>query len=153
MQATTMKFPVSEMTWEMMGDSSTLEWLSGLMVPANLKLIIKYDPINDTTSIVGEETDEWFYCVMGRDGCIYVLANNCRVLKIDAANNSRGYVGNTIQFAGGDAILGFDGCIYWPAPKNDRRILRKYDPHSNQTSFVGDNFDCNYDGKFAVLQF
>ena len=122
-----------------------------MTVPANLNLIIKYDPINDTTSIVGEKTDEWFYCAMGRDGCIYVLANNCRVLKIDAANNSHGYVGNSIQFAGGDAILGIDGCIYWP-PKNDRRIL-KYDPHSNQTSFVGDNFDCSYDGKFAVLQF
>ena len=38
-----------------MGDSSTLERLSGLTVPANLNLIIKYDPINDTTSIVGEK--------------------------------------------------------------------------------------------------
>ena len=35
----------------------------------------------------------------------------------------------------GDAILGIDGCIYWP-PQDASRIL-KYDPHSNLTSLVG----------------
>ena len=38
-----------------------------------------------------------------------------------------------------DAILGVDGCIYWP-PAYACRIL-KYDPHTNQTSLVGDDFD------------
>ena len=39
---------------------------------------------------------------------------------------------------GGDAILGIDGCIYWP-PRYASRIL-KYDPHSNQSSLVGGDF-------------
>ena len=40
-----------------------------------------------------------------------------------------------------DAILGIDGCIYWP-PLNANRTL-KYDPHTDQTSLVGDDFDMN----------
>ena len=40
--------------------------------------ILKYDLISDTTLIVGEEADEYFYCSGGaleRDGCIYAYAN------------------------------------------------------------------------------
>ena len=124
-------------------------------IPYRSKRIIKYDPINDVTSIVGDEADDYFFCsaggAIGRDGCIYAFANG-GVLKIDTANNNNShcFVGNSTQSdhgnAGdmGDAILGIDGCIYWP-PKHAKRTL-KYDPHSNQTSLVGDNFDCCYTG-------
>ena len=82
---------------------------------------------------------------MGRDGCIYAITRYGRVLKIDTANNSHSFVGNTVEknHTGGfgwtdAAILGIDGCIYSP-PRNACRIL-KYDPHSDHTSLVGDNF-------------
>ena len=42
------------------------------------KCIIKYDPINDITSYVGEKVDKVLNCsgngVWGRDGCIYAFA-------------------------------------------------------------------------------
>ena len=110
--------------------------------------VTKYDPINDITSFVGEETDTKF-CdgngVLGRDGCIYALANG-GILKIDTVNNSHCFVGNIMSNYcemeyWDDAILGFDGCIYWP-PCDSGRTL-KYDPNSDQTSLVGDDFE-NY---------
>ena len=83
--------------------------------------ILRYDPINDITSFVGEEADEDLKCrrngVLGRDGCIYVLDGDSRVLKIDTTNNSHCIVGNRVEvevfvYAWGDAVLGIDGCIY-----------------------------------------
>ena len=64
-------------------------------------------------------------------------------MKIDTTNNSHCFVGNTVEsnhccFGWTDAILGIDGCIYWP-PNDAARIL-KCDPHSDQTSLVGDDF-------------
>ena len=86
----------------------------------------------------------------GRDGCIYALTKGDRILKIDTANNSHCSVRNSIQSdhcnnPWGDAILGIDGCIFWP-PFNAKRTL-KYDPQSNQTSLVGDNLDGDYTGE------
>ena len=69
---------------------------------------------------------------------------NGRVLKIDTTNNSHCFVGNILvldhddNYGWGEAILGIDGCIYWP-PCGATHIL-KYDPHSNLTSLVGNNF-------------
>ena len=65
-------------------------------------------------------------------------------MKIDTTNNSHCFVRNIIQsdhvgiMGWGDAVLGIDGCNYWQ-PYDARRTL-KYDPHSNQTSLVGDDF-------------
>ena len=91
-------------------------------IPCYSEYIMKYDPINGTTSIVGEEGDEVFQCkggALGRDGCIYTLAEDAgRVLKIDRVDNSHGFVGNSIEsdHGGGmgwcDAVLGIDGYIY-----------------------------------------
>ena len=116
-------------------------------IPRYSRRIIKYDPINDTTSLVGKEADEHLHCsgngAMGRDGyCIYAL-EKYRVLKIDTINNSHCFVGNIIQsdYASegwGDAVKGIDGCIYWP-PFHAGRTL-KYDPHTDLTSLVGDDF-------------
>ena len=116
-------------------------------IPFKSKRILKYDPINDITSFVGEACQEFFQCTgngtLGRDGCIYALAN-VRLLKIDTANNLHRFVENSVlsdnhrDYGWLDAILGIDGCIYW-APFNARRTL-KYDPHSDQTSLVGDDF-------------
>ena len=126
-------------------------------IPRHSKRIVKYDPINDTTSFVGETADRYFGCrtggTLGRDGCIYALAAGAlakygRVLKIDTVNNSHYFVGSNIQSdhndvevqvcGWGDAILGIDGCIYWP-PYYASRTL-KYDPYMDRTSLVGDNF-------------
>ena len=112
-------------------------------IPCNSKRILKYDPINDTTSFVGKEADTYFMCngngALGRDGCIYALAAH-QVLKIDTVNNSHDFLGlHDADIMTGDAMLGIDGCIYWP-PYNNRYTL-KYDPHSKQTSCVGNQFD------------
>ena len=55
---------------------------------------------------------------MGRDGCIYALAKDGRVLEMDTTDNSHRIVGNRVDsdhyYYGsgwGDAILGIDGCV------------------------------------------
>ena len=64
--------------------------------------IIKYDPgINDTMSSVGEKADGYFECSRGalrRDGCIYVITSDGRILKIDTVNNVHCFVGNSIEY-------------------------------------------------------
>ena len=116
-------------------------------LPYGSNRIIKYDPINDTTSFFGDIADKAFYCTggaLGRDGCVYAIIRDGRVLKIDSTNNMHCFVGNSIESdhnqysrGWGDAILGIDGCIYSP-PMKARHIL-KYDPHSDQTSLVEDD--------------
>ena len=133
---------------------STIIGIDGCVygVPYYSNCIVKYDPINDTTSFVGEVADKEFMCsggVLARDGCIYALATDSRVLKIDTTNNYHCFVGNSIEShhylfsdfdkGWGNAILGIDGCIYWP-PADASRIL-KYDPHTNQASLVGDDYE------------
>ena len=139
------------MTWEKFIASVrehvlTLTGVYGM--PFNSKRIIKYDPINHTTSFVGEVADGDFNCsgdgALGKHGCIYAITDVGQVLRIDTANNVHYFVGNRVEsyndgFGWGDAILGIDGCIYSP-PVCARHIL-KYDPHSDQTSLVGDDFN------------
>lgn len=47
-----------------------------------------------------ENTDESYNCTRGtfaRDGCIYALAVNGQVLKIDTTNNSHDFVTNIVK--------------------------------------------------------
>ena len=130
--------------------SGTVVGIDGCLygIPSYSKCILKYDPINDITSFVGEKINHGFFCsggALGRDGCIYAITCKNSILKIDTTNNSHYFVGNTVDSdhdryhrGWGDAILGIDGCIYWP-PQNARYIL-KYDPHTNRASLVGDDF-------------
>ena len=64
------------------------------------KCILKYDPINDVNSFVGEVADKSFNCpangALGRDGCIYAFVAKGEVLKIDTRNNYHCYVGKYI---------------------------------------------------------
>ena len=126
-------------------------------IPYYSNRIVKYDPINVIISFVGKKANKNFYCggngALGRDGCIYAADKNGRVLKIDTTNNSHCFVGKTIEWWGPDefgwrdGILGIDGCIYWP-PVNACRTL-KYDPHSNLTSLVGDDFGTRVQSKWS----
>ena len=120
-------------------------------MPYTPRRIPKYDPINGITSFVvleGPDTDYSFNGngVLGRDGCIYALDDDVgypRVVQIDTINNSYVTVGRYKNDHGyEDAILGIDGCIYWP-PLSGRCTL-KYDPHTHLTSPVGDVFGRNY---------
>ena len=128
--------------------SGTVVGIDGCVygMPECSKSILKYDPINDITSFVGEKC---FVCngngALGRDGCIYALTVDGQVLKIDTVNNSHCFFVNSVdsnhqkyQQGWGDAILGIDGCVYWP-PCTARRTL-KYDPHTDLTSLVGCDF-------------
>jgi len=104
------------------------------------------------------DEDIRFYCSggpLGRDGCIYSVTCDNSILKIgDTTNHSHYFVGNTAESdhgqygrGWGDAILGIDGCIYWP-PQNVHCIL-KYDLHTNQASLVGDVYG-NTQNKWRV---
>ena len=96
-------------------------------IPYSSKRILKYDPINDTTSYVGEKVDEGFYCgggALGRDDCIYAITRDDQIPKFDTTNNAHCFVGNSVESdhhgeGWVDAILGIDGCIYCP-PLNAR---------------------------------
>jgi len=101
--------------------------------------IIKYDPTNpDTTSTVGEEAEEKFYCgkgVLAGDGDIYSVNRFGQVLQIDTTSNNYTWIGGDGIYSGnegnrwGDPIIGVDKCIYWP-PCNFNRVL-KFDPDNN----------------------
>ena len=133
-------------------------------IPDDFNHIIKYDPINGSTSCFGELADSNFYCggngVVGRDGCIYAAVRDGRMLKIDTTNNTFCTFGKKVDwqcfavtgwrdgFTGwGDGILGIDGCIYWP-PYRAAQIL-KYDPQSNLTSLVGAFFGTRNEEKWG----
>ena len=115
-------------------------------IPYKSRRTVKYDPINGITPFVGKKSSRSFYGsggALGRDGYIYAITLDGRIMKIDRANNTHCFVGNSVESdhhdqGWFDAILGIDGCIYCP-PKNARYIL-KYDPHTNRTSLVGDDF-------------
>ena len=144
--------------------SGTVVGIDGCVygIPSRSKRIVKYDPINDITSFVGEEPEEDFGCrgdgVLGRDGCIYAVTKDGRILKIDTTNNSHGFSIPWLDHdeedgwgvgGGGwnNPILGIDGCIYCP-PIQAAQIL-KYDPHSNLTSLVGDDFGAHGQYKWS----
>ena len=120
-------------------------------IPHEYNRIVKYEIrsniqsiINEITSFIGEQNYEDFGCkgdgVLGRDGCFYALTVDAGILKIVTANNSHCFIRTSdfSDFGWNDAILGIDGCIYWP-PNTACRIL-KYDPNSNLISLIGDDF-------------
>ena len=83
---------------------------------------------------------------LGRDGCLYIVSYDGRVLKIDMANNSYCSVvykieSNHVSQGWGDAILGINGCIYWP-PMNACSIL-KFDPHTDRGRTVASTSDAD----------
>jgi hypothetical protein len=89
--------------------------------------------------------------VLGRDGFIYAADSYySRVLRIDVVNNTYSFFGDGLANDRNDewsaAILGNDGCIYWPPITFSRAI--KYDPETQEVSLlVGDDFgDCGWMG-------
>ena len=121
-------------------------------IPFQSNFIVKYDPVNDTTSFIGKKLrQDSLECngsgVLGRDGCIYARALNVgKVLKIDTTNNYHSFVKDIIAIANprysdegrwGDAVLGVDGCISWPP-------LR-----ANRITMVGNNFEIDLSQKWG----
>jgi hypothetical protein len=116
-------------------------------MPYQAKRIVKFDPNNpDTTSTVGGEEDEEFFCcgngVLGGDGYIYAVNYVGQVLQIDTTSNNYTWIGDEIFSRGGvgwgDPIVGVDKNIYWP-PMCANRVL-KFDPETQQLpSLVGDD--------------
>jgi hypothetical protein len=122
----------------------------------NFKHIVRFNPVDQSISFVGEVARGFFNCIgngaLGRDGCIYALTHSGRrVLKIDVINNNYDSIvleGLQSQYFGLiSAILGNDGCIYWP-PSVSNHALRpgrfnralKFDPETKLASLVGDDF-------------
>ena len=115
-------------------------------IPDGSTLIIRFDPISYTTSILGDEADNIFKCygsAFGRDGCIYSFSyTNYKVLQIDVVNHTYSLVGKEVvnipDSYWGDGILGNDGCIYWP-PNHAERTM-KFDVETQTISLVGNDF-------------
>ena len=119
-------------------------WIYGVSSFTNV--IVKYDPLSDMTSRVGEEHGHFFFCgdgVLAR-GCIYAFNwDSYDVLKIDTVNNSYSCINtSSIEYDGSlswfGATLGCDGYVYWP-PCTSSHIL-KYDPEKEYASLVGTDF-------------
>ena len=163
-----MKSVGEEMGRERHKYSGTFVGIDGYVygIPNDSECILKYDPINDRdilifeintnpngTIIFPQGPDQGKGCsggAFGRDGCIYALAKNSRVLKIDTTNQSSDICYKEVNIQSGcdgtgwgDAVLGIDGCIYWP-PNGASRTL-KYDTHSNQTALVGNKCESEQD--------
>ena len=127
-------------------------------IPFYSNLIVRYNPADRSMTLLGEEADEYFNCsngVMGRDGHIYAFSELlCKMLRIDVKNNTYSFVDNEFLSqlpkrtgkGWGAAILGNDGCIYWP-PINANRTL-KFDPETQAVSLVGNDFGDTF-GKWS----
>jgi hypothetical protein len=124
-------------------------------IPDNSNRIVRFNPVDQSISFVGDEShDDIFNCVgngaLGRDGCIYALTHNGRrVLKIDVANSTYDSIvlRRDLQselFGLVSAILGNDGCIYWPPGRVNNP--QKFLPETKQSYLVGDEargcFNC-----------
>ena len=81
--------------------------------------------------------------MLGRDGFIYAADSYySRVLRIDVVNNTYSFFGDGLANDRNDewsaAILGNDGCIYWPPIAASRAL--KYDTETQEASLVGYDF-------------
>ena len=68
--------------------SGTVVGIDGCVygIPYKVSPIVKYDPMNDVTSfMIGTEADKYLNCsgdgVLGRDGCIYAVDGDEKVLE------------------------------------------------------------------------
>ena len=125
-------------------------------IPREIKKIVKYNPVTGITSLVGEKYTKNFDCecngALAKNGCIYAFSSlHNWILKIDT--NEHGENDTFVAWElitnfsidedspynlYGEAIMGLDGCIYWP-PLDANHTL-KHDPLDGQTSCVGTNF-------------
>jgi hypothetical protein len=119
-------------------------------IPGSSKRIVRFNLVDQSISFVGDEARGCFNCIgngaLGRDGCIYVLTHSGRrVLKIDVINNNYDSivleaVWQSQIFGLVSAILGNDGCIYWPPCEINHTL--KFGPETKIGSLVrvGDDF-------------
>jgi hypothetical protein len=130
-------------------------------IPNTATRIVKFDPANpDSTSTVGEEVKEGFYCgfecwhyILGCDGKIYSANRFGQVLQIDTTHGDYTWIGDPIysdyrvEAGWGDPTIGADKCIYWP-PSGANRVL-KFDPETQQLpSLVGGHLEVEGRGKW-----
>ena len=86
-------------------------------IPWNFKCIVKCDPINDITLFVGEKADDDFEVrsdgALGRDGFIYAITYDDRILKTDTNNNVHYFVGNSIDSIRTIMVIKIGVMLYW----------------------------------------
>ena len=122
-------------------------------IPRQTRKIMKYNPVTKVTSLVGEEYNSYsyFYCggngALAKNGCIYAFSNSHSwILKINTNQHDENdtfvaweWITNftipKLLQPYGDAILGLDGCIYWPP--NDANYTLYHNPLNGHTSIVG----------------
>lgn len=119
-------------------------------IPNEATAIVRYNPTNQHTSYVAREAKDGFGCkgngALGRDGHIYAVNVDGQVLRVDLKNDTYNIFGAKITSENpqqmskqwGDAILGNDGCIYWPPSK--AKYTLKFDPGNNSVTQVGGEF-------------
>lgn len=129
-------------------------------IPDNGKRIVKYDPDKNIMSFFGGEAEVDLRCgggAVGRNGNIYAANVKGQVLKIDIEQGGYCFIGSPLRpdmgdgiidrnpfrdsqiVRGlGDAIMGGDGCIYWPTKENNVRVL-KFDPVLEDRCMIGED--------------
>jgi hypothetical protein len=118
-------------------------------IPHESSTVIRFDPVTELISSVGEEAEEELLCCTGVlvNGYIYAASHeNHGLIKIDVVNNTYSFVrhsylvqSQTHEYDGwGSAIFGDDGCIYWPPYCSDH--ILKFDTLTQICSLVGSDF-------------
>ncbi len=119
-------------------------------IPLDSNRILKFNPVDQRITLVGKQVKRHFNCyngVLGRDGNIYASRYDGRILKIDVANNDWSWASpslsrSTHRLGWRDAMLGDDGCIYWPPYLAGRTL--KYDPEAGIRTLIGQDFGNSY---------
>ena len=124
-------------------------------LPHDAKQILKIDPSNDETTLVGEEYNgyaKWRNGFVHGD-CIYGIPYYAhQFLKYNIKTETSELVGDDLAGNNGkwmSGAVGDDGCLYC-FPYYHNRIL-KFDPNDDTTIFVGeeiegDDFEAKYSG-------
>jgi len=119
-------------------------------IPSNANRVMKYDPFNNTSSLIGDNLGPGTYkwcCGIRVDNFIYGIPYcSSWILKIDTTNDTTALVGNDLGggFKWTSGALAQDGCIYC-MPFGGKKILC-FDPATEATSLVGINILNDLDG-------
>ena len=117
-------------------------------LPFNAGQILKIDPSNDLTTLVGEEydgCDKWCNGFAHKDFIYGIPCQSNNFLKCNTKTKTSELVGDDIEDAYGKWMSGAvadDGCLYC-FPFDHNRIL-KFNPNDDTTVFVGEKIKGDY---------
>ena len=114
-------------------------------LPNQAEQILKVDPSNNVTTLVGEKISYWTKYQSGFANGDFVYGipyDNCKFLKFNIKTKTSEFFGDDLGFYGmkwTSGTLADDGCVYC-FPFNHNRIL-KFDPNDDTTTFIGEEIE------------